>query len=144
MEKNERFSWKEKWITGGRNKWLILILGGLLLIVISLPTSSKKESSVEKKVMFEEESVGLEKTELETKLEVLLKTVEGVGNVQVMLMTGDTEEQSFYVSSAPVKVTGVLIAAEGADDYTVIRNIQEAVMALFQVDAHKIKVMKMK
>lgn len=144
MEKNERFSWKEKWITGGRNKWLILILGGLLLIVISLPASSKKENSESRIVLLEEENVELEKTQLETKLEVLLKTVEGVGNAEVMLMTGNTEENGFYVSSAPVKVTGVLIAAEGADDYTVVRNIQEAVMALFQVDAHKIKVMKMK
>lgn len=144
MEKNEHFSWKEKWIMGGRSKWLILMLGGLLLIVISLPTSSKKESSESRTVLLEEESVELEKTQLETKLEVLLKTVEGVGNAEVILMTGDTEENDFYVSSAPVKVTGVLIAAEGADDYTVVRNIQEAVMALFQVDAHKIKVMKMK
>ena len=144
MEKNERFSWKEKWITGGRNKWLILILGGLLLIVISLPAYSKKENSESRIVLLEEENVELEKTQLETKLEVLLKTVEGVGNAEVMLMTGNTEENGFYVSSAPVKVTGVLIAAEGADDYTVVRNIQEAVMALFQVDAHKIKVMKMK
>lgn len=144
MEKSEHVSWKEKWIMGGRNKWLILILGGLLLIVISLPASSKKESSESRTVLLEKENVELEKTQLETKLEVLLKTVEGVGNAEVMLMTGDTEETGFYVSSAPMKVTGVLIAAEGADDYTVVRNIQEAVMALFQVDAHKIKVMKMK
>lgn len=144
MEKSERVSWKEKWITGGRNKWLILILGGLLLIVISLPASSKKENSESGIVLMEKENVELEKTQLETKLEVLLKTVEGVGNAEVMLMTGDTEKTGFYASSAPVKVTGVLIAAEGADDYTVVRNIQEAVMALFQVDAHKIKVMKMK
>jgi len=41
-------------------------------------------------------------------------------------------------------VTGVLIAAEGADNSVVSRNIVEGVMALFQLDAHKIKVMKMK
>ena len=33
---------------------------------------------------------------------------------------------------------------EGADNSVVSRNIVEGVMALFQLDAHKIKVMKMK
>ena len=59
-----------------------------------------------------------------------------------MLMTGQDEE-SFY-SSGNTEVTGVLIAAEGADDSVTVQNIQEAVMALFQIEAHKIKIMKMK
>ena len=33
--------------------------------------------------------------------------------------------------------------AEGGDDPGVVQNITEAVMALFGVEAHKIKVMKM-
>ena len=41
-------------------------------------------------------------------------------------------------------MTGVLISAEGGGDPVVIREIQEAVMALFQVDAHRIRIMKMK
>ena len=43
-----------------------------------------------------------------------------------------------------VQVTGVLVSAEGGGDPVVVKNIQEAVMALFQLEAHKIKVMKMK
>ena len=42
------------------------------------------------------------------------------------------------------EVTGVLIVAEGADNSVTVRKIQEAVMALFQVDAHRIRIMKMK
>lgn len=79
---------------------------------------------------------------MEARLESVLENVEGIGRVQVMLMTGQDSE-SFYGSEG-TKVTGVLIAAEGADDSVTVQNIQEAVMALFQVEAHKIKIMKMK
>ena len=41
------------------------------------------------------------------------------------------------------KISGVVVVAEGGEDPHVIQNIQEAVQELFQVEAHKIKVMKM-
>ena len=69
---------------------------------------------------------------LECRLQNILENVEGVGEVKVMLMTEETE------------VRGVLIAAEGASDPVVVQKIQQAVMALFQIEAHKIKIMKMK
>ena len=81
------------------------------------------------------------RTDLEMKLEDLLKNVEGVGNVKVMLMT--ESGQGLY-GSAGNEVNGVLIVAEGADNSVVSRNIVEGVMALFQIEAHKIRVMKMK
>ena len=74
------------------------------------------------------------KTDLEMKLEDLLKNV-------VMLMT--ESGQGLYGSGGN-EVTGVLIVAEGADNSVTVRKIQEAVMALFQIDAHKIRIMKMK
>ena len=40
-------------------------------------------------------------------------------------------------------IAGVLIIADGADKAEVVQNISDAVKALFDVDAHKIKVMKM-
>ena len=46
--------------------------------------------------------------------------------------------------SEKTEITGVLIAAEGAGDPVTVQNIQQAVMALFQIDAHKIRIMKMK
>lgn len=137
--------WKEKLSDAGRSKWLILLLLGLLLIVITLPVSSDS-STEEASSEFPWESTEeepVEKTLLEQKLCELLESVEGVGKVQVMIMTGEEESGTLY-SSQPEKVTGVLISAEGADDYVIVKNIQDAVMALFQVDAHKIKVMKMK
>ena len=41
------------------------------------------------------------------------------------------------------KIAGVLIVAEGGEDTAVKQNISEAVMALFQIDVNRIKVVKM-
>ena len=76
---------------------------------------------------------------LELKLQDILESMEG--KVKVMLMTG--EQQGIY-QSEEAEVKGVLIAAEGAADPVVVQKIQQAVMALFQIEAHKIKIIKMK
>ena len=78
---------------------------------------------------------------LELKLQDILESMEGSGKVKVMLMTG--EQQGIY-QSEETEVKGVLIAAEGAADPVVVQKIQQAVMALFQIEAHKIKIIKMK
>ena len=57
---------------------------------------------------------------------------------------GSGAETPYVTSEEYPAVRGVLIVAEGGDNPVVIQEIQEAVMALFGVDAHKIKVMKMK
>lgn len=57
---------------------------------------------------------------------------------------GSGGEIPFVISEEFPAVRGVLIVAEGGDNPVVVQEIQEAVMALFHVDAHKIKVMKMK
>lgn len=41
------------------------------------------------------------------------------------------------------KVSGVLVVAQGGEDTVVKQNISEAVMALFQIDVNRIKVVKM-
>lgn len=84
------------------------------------------------------------KTELETKLESILSKTEGVGEVRVMLMTGKKKDTQGFSGSDETEVTGVLITAQGAENPVTVQNIQQAVMALFQIDAHKIKIMKMK
>ena len=111
---------------------MILLLLGLLLTVIALPVSDKKGENSSGKGqstgIFTDtasDDAEVQRTALEEKLEDLLSKVEGVGEVRVVLMTGETP-------------------AQGADNSVVSRNIVEAVMALFQVDAHKIRVMKMK
>lgn len=70
--------------------------------------------------------------------------------------SGNTEESTVYekdsdgnqmpyvVSESYPEVRGVMVIAQGGDNPVVIQQISEGVMALFRVDAHKIKVMKMK
>ena len=144
-------------------QWGILLLTGLLLAVIALPVSSTDsgdknsgfgnasgtgtESGTWTSSLGSGDTSGsvtadVAKTELEVKLESILSSTEGVGRAQVLLMTGQ-ERQGLY-GSGGTEVTGVLIAAEGADNSVTAQNIQQAVMALFQIEAHKIKIMKMK
>lgn len=53
-------------------------------------------------------------------------------------------ETPYVIQENYPEIRGVLVVAEGGDDPVVVQQIQEAVMALFRVEAHKIKVMKMK
>lgn len=51
--------------------------------------------------------------------------------------------QTPYVSKELVpEVEGVVVVADGGDNAVVVKNITEAVQALFGVEAHKIKIMK--
>lgn len=53
--------------------------------------------------------------------------------------------QTPYISSETYpEIRGVLVVAKGGGDPVIVQQIQEAVMALFHVDAHKIKVLKIK
>ena len=129
-------------LTGmGKQQWAVLLLTGILLAVIAFPTSGgNSKAALSEKVFEGTESSGTG-TDLELRLQNLLENVEGVGRVKVILMTG--QDTGIYGSTYS-EITGVLIAAEGADNPVTVQNIQQAVMALFQVDAHKIKIMKMK
>ena len=115
---------------------MVLLLLGLLLAVAALPVSHEGR---EKETEAEEGT--LEKTELERTLEHFLSNVEGVGETEVVLMA--TEGGSFG-SEERVKVTGAIISAEGGENPSTVQKIQDAVQALFQIEAHKIKIMKRK
>lgn len=132
-----------------KQQWMILVLLGLLLVVIALPTAEDvvSESAVftdVKNVQSDESAV--RSSNLELQLEQVLSRTEGVGNVQIMLNMSqdDNSFSSLSDTSGQQKIQGALIVAEGGDDPVTVRKIQEAVMALFQIEAHKIKVMKMK
>ena len=106
---------------------MILLLLGLLLMVIALPVSDKKTNTSQNTVLQngifaggDSNETDAERSVLEGKLEDLLSQVEGVGKVRVVLMTGEAEDgKSFYSSGKENVVTGVLIAAQGADNSVV-------------------------
>ncbi len=50
----------------------------------------------------------------------------------------------YIVKEISPAVKGVLVVAEGGEDPVVRQNITEAVMALFSIESHKIKIVRMK
>ena len=114
----------------------IVRLLGILLLVAGLPVTQKSNKNIN--------TQAAEKTRLESRLEELLSNVEGVGKVEVIIMTGDEGNTDSFSISSKNEVTGVLVAAQGAGSAVTVQNIQQAIMALFQIDANKIRIMKMK
>lgn len=149
-----------------KNQLVILLLIGILLIVIAIPAESEEKHNVENPGNAENGSGEMYGTEMEKRLEKILSEAEGVGVVKVMITfksssekvvekdreeTGETTvynstlggEQTPYVSKEMTpEIEGVVVIAEGGRNAVVVKNITEAVQALFDVDTHKIKVMK--
>lgn len=49
----------------------------------------------------------------------------------------------YVVKELEPEIEGIIVIAKGGDDPVVAKNISDAILALFRVEAHKIKVMKM-
>lgn len=112
------------------------------------------------------------KEKMEQELVQILQNVEGVGRVKVMLTlksggtkvtlkdntdSGDKVEEEtvliedgernstpYVVQETEPELEGVVIVCEGGDNVLIKKEITEAAQALFQIDSHKIKVMKCK
>lgn len=196
-----------------RDNFLIIVLIGVLLMVIIWPVEDSKKNKEVKSGQWDSEDVILNQqsdklqnaavsrsadseedvllsyaSKLESALEQLLCTVDGVGKVRVMVTLessgeaiiekdastvrdGTTEVDSAggsrnttnisdsektvyrndqgnseipYVKKilAP-KVAGVVVSAQGGGNAKTVQNITEAIQALFGIEAHKIKVVKM-
>lgn len=210
MEKVREKEIKKK-ITGKftRDNFLIIILAGVLLLVIAWPV---KEDNTDTGTQIQSgqwdskgnimdlqsdstQNTGTDAKEgggelrsyasyLETSLEELLCTMDGVGKVRVMVTLknsgeavvekdkvtvrnsttevdsaggsrntadiSDEEETVYGGSNVPYitkvlapSVEGVVVSAQGGDNAIIIQNITEAIQALFGIEAHKIKVVKM-
>lgn len=148
-----------------KEKLVVILLFGLLLMIAALPVKEKKDQEMPEEEK-ESENTFQEadwQEKMEERLTQVLEQVEGIGDTEVFLTCSGTEKkvvekdetesvyekdargnQSPYVVQEQYpQVTGVLIAAKGGDNPMVVQNIREAVQALFQVEPHKIKVMKM-
>lgn len=123
-------------ILANKNNLIIIALIGIMLLVIAIP-AGKSESSLTKVQTEEKDSI-----EIEERLEKALKNTEGVGEVRVMITGSD--ESSVFDEKENSKVQGVVVVAEGAEDAAVKKKIQDIVLALFPIEAHKIEIVKMK
>ena len=61
----------------------------------------------------------------------------------VVYSTDGSSSEPYVVKSLAPEIEGVLVVAEGAGSGTVNRTVTEIVQALFGVEAHKVKVVKM-
>ena len=72
------------------------------------------------------------------------RTTEDNNKKETTIYEGRSEEQKPYVKKEMTpEIEGVIVIAEGGGNPTTVQNITEAVLALFDVDTHKIKIMKM-
>lgn len=163
---------KKRYWPPKKQQLLILVLTGVLLAVIAIPVEPEKEKAQEGSEEIPEET-GEEDYEkrMEQKLEELLSKVEGVGQVRVMLTfrdggertvekdrtvsgdgsreetvyeeRGSSERTPYVTSETNPQVEGVLVIAQGGGNGQIRREILEAAQALFGIEAHKIKIMKM-
>ncbi len=69
-------------------------------------------------------------------------TVHNVSSKQTVYSGGDGNGEPYVTKEMTPVVEGVIVIAQGGDDAVTVQNITEAVQALFEIDTHKIKVMK--
>lgn len=146
--------------------YIIFVTGIALLFLAKLDTGTaeKREPAAEPAAVLEES--------LEERMEKLLKTVEGVGDVKVVINysssaskviakdkteeTGqDTKrfqenvvlgsnDQPIVLRENSKEIQGVLIAAQGGGNAVIKSRLISAAQALLGVEAHKIEVLKMR
>lgn len=66
------------------------------------------------------------------------------GESTVYSDTGSSGQEPYVSKEISPAVEGVLVIADGGDNSVIVKNITEAIQALFNVETHKIKVMKSK
>lgn len=109
---------------------------GEVSVMITLRSSAEKV--VEKDVQAEEENVT--ETDSQGGNRVTTNSNRGESTVYDGESTGG---QTPYISKElSPEVEGVVVIAQGGDDAVVVKNITEAVQALFGIDTHKIRIMK--
>lgn len=200
--------WKKICEKIGKDRFLILIIGGLLLLVITfpLPTGRQEQADSLKNTQSGAKDVtkktaeaagegvnagnaGDYAEELEKRLSDILSDIYGAGRVRVFIsledygsshvekdisyvrdneeraegelqttasVTTENTEQSVYTTNAAgdevpfvnklltPKVAGVLVVTQGGGKESVCQEMKEAIMALFGIEEHKIKVVRMK
>ncbi len=117
-----------------KQRLIMTFVIGILLVLLTLPINYDSNEN-EEQIITEE---GVYKDELEVKVEHILSKVDGVGEVEVLVTYESSTQKAVYP-----EVEGVVVIASGGDNSVVIENITEAIQALFEVDTHKIKIMKM-
>lgn len=126
-------------------KRLEQILGGMEGITsvdVMITLSAMSEKVLEKSIQLEENKQEIEKGSGES----LEKSVtSSLNKKNEALLTGNTSgSMPYIIKEMSPSIQGVVVAAKGNITQTKIRDISEAVQALFGIEAHKIKVIEKK
>ena len=142
---------KKKWT--GKDLMIVIVIIGVLIAVLFIPTGERKGDSFTdiQTPVSETASIDISleyEEELEMRLEAILSQMEGVGEVEVMITlkpSAKTQDKSFTYTTQNTypEVEGVFVVSQGGDNSSVKLAITEAIQALFGIDVHKIKIVKM-
>lgn len=111
---------------------------GTVQVAVTMESTGKKQVEKDRP---EDTSSSSEKGESGTERSSQSVTT---GQTTVYEDTGDGGQTPYISSSTYPEIRGVIVVAQGGGNPVIVQQIQEAVMALFHVEAHEIKVLKMK
>lgn len=121
-------------------KQVLCKVGNIGNVEVMITVKSSKELVPLKDKPYDEETTKEQDTEGGTRNSERVNQQEET----VLITTEEGETIPYIVKEIQPEVEGVLVIAEGADQSAVQSEIVDAVMVLFDVPTHKIKVMKMK
>ncbi len=112
---------------------------GVGQVEVMLTLQDTGEAVVEKDVTRNEERTAEEDSEGTKRENSVINSQEET----IYIQNDGSGGTPFVAKEVNPRVEGVLVVAQGAGSAAVVKNISDAVMALFPVEAHKIKVVKM-
>ena len=127
-------------LKGDKRKILtvVLLAAGLLLMLFSSKVGSTESAA--------EDSLSKYKRELEKDLSELCSSIDGVGRCEVRVTFSEGERVEYRgtnkVSETPPKVLGVSVVCDGGGRADVRAAITECMVALFDIGANRVAVVK--
>ena len=125
-----------------KNKKTVLIVGLIVLgLILSLAFGSdgEKEKS--------EESLEEYKIRMESELEKLCSSIDGVGKCSVTLSFSKGAESTYksgkLTETKPPEILGVAIACKGANSAKVRQSLCELFTSLFDIPANRVAILKL-
>lgn len=107
-----------------QKKWLIIIAIGLVALTLFRPTDNNQQNT--------------EKT-----LQEVLRTIEGVGDVEIYYEESVEQNKLFSTLSEDNNGKGILIVCEGATSEKTKRMLVDSISAVLNIPPHQIKVLPM-
>lgn len=163
---NKKINIIEKIKNSKKVQYAAVIIISIIITLIFLVSTFLNKASVS-----DANEVDLFVSGLENRLSRVLSEVKGVGKVSVVIKVDggietviakkttttnnggktETEETPILVNGKTVtlkelypKISGVIIVAEGADNISVMKKIQQATLSLLDVEINKIEILAMK